>query len=173
MDQSHSRRRDPQPARALDPWPDAPPPAIRGPLIVRFLGEDDDEYLVGEPEGRRTARVPKRRALAESPYPDKKPRGSSERLMRWSTYALIGVVFGGILGIALGSIVVLAALVRLTALSSRIHRWLRRHHSQEDSWQMLPAQATRERIQLLAALGQGFLGIVLGSIVLFAIVAMK
>jgi hypothetical protein len=34
-------------------------------------------------------------------------------------------------------------------------------------------EATRERMQLLAALGQGLLGMLLGSAVLYAILAMR
>jgi hypothetical protein len=87
-------------------------------------------------------------------------------------------VGSGIVGIALGGIVVLATLIRLARLSSRIQRWQRRQPAQHgqhasDDQNVLPVEATRERMQLLAALGQGFLGIVLGSAVLYAILVMQ
>src|SRR5574340_487527 len=70
-------------------------PAIIGPLIARFVEEDDADYLVGDPWSSRTARVPKRRALTDPSSPRQRRRTSSERLLRWSTYALVGVVCGG------------------------------------------------------------------------------
>src|SRR5690242_5016673 len=84
------------------------PPTVSGPLIVRFVEEDNDAYLVGDPWGDRTARVPKRRAPTDPTSSKQRHRSSSERLLRWSSYALIGVVCGGIVGTALGVIVVLA-----------------------------------------------------------------
>ena len=143
-----------------------------GPLIVRFLEEDDDSYLVGEPGGARSARVPKRRAFTESSLPDQRRRGSSERLLRWSSYALIGAVFGGVLGIALGCFVILAALVRHARLSANIRRWQRRQRASGNQ-RALPEEATGERMRTLATLGQGFLAILLGGAILFAIFAMR
>ena len=146
-------------------------PRVPGPLIARFLEEDDTDYLVGDPWGDRTARVLKRRARPEMSSPEQRRRTSSERLLRWSSYALIGAVCGGIVGIALGAAVILATLVRLARLSSRIQRWRRRDASGDR--RALPAEATRERIQLLAALGQGLLSMLLGGGILYAILMMR
>lgn len=176
MEQRYRDRRAPRPPRAPVSRGNVPP-AVAGPLVVRFLEEDDTEYLVGEPEGSRTAWIPKRRAFTE-PYSPERSIAASERLLRWSFYALIGVVCGGIVGIALGGLVVLAALVRLARLSGRIRRW-RRHAKERQPSPMLsqspqlPEEATRERMQLLAALGQGFLAILLGGAVLFVILTLR
>lgn len=171
MEPRYRDRRDPQPMRPHASR-DASPPKIAGPLIARFVEEDADEYLVGDPWSSRTARVPKRRAFAEPSSPEQRRRASSERLLRWSSYALVGVVCGGVVGIALGVIVVLAALMRLTSLSSRLQRWRRRQRVSGDQ-AALPAEATRERMQLLAALGQGLLGILLGSAVLYVLLGLR
>lgn len=148
------------------------PPVATGPLIVRFVEEDDDTYLVGEPGGDRSARVAKRRAFTESSLPEQRRRGSSERLLRWSSYALIGAVFGGVLGIALGCFVILAALVRYARLSANVRRWRRKQRASGNQ-RPLPEEATRDRMQTLATLGQGFLAILLGCAILFAIFAMR
>lgn len=152
-------------------------PTISGPLVARFLQEDDTEYLVGEPGGSRTARVPKRRASTE-PYSPERPIMASERLLRWSSYALLGVVCGGIVGIALGGLVILAAFIRLERLSGRIRRWRRQAGKARDRQSpptllLLPAEATRERMQLLAALGQGFVAMLLGSALVFVIIELR
>ena len=188
MEQRYRSRRDPPSPKPIQPLRQplrqstrAPTsrtstrPTVAGPLIARFVEEDDNDYLVGDPWSSRTARVPKRRAFAEPSSPEQRRRTASERLLRWSAYALIGVVCGGIVGIALGGIVVLAALIRLARLSSRTHRWQRRQQAQHASGDQkaLPVEATRERMQLLAALGQGLLGILLGSAVLYAIFVMR
>lgn len=174
MEQSHRGRRAAQSMRTLASHANAQP-AVRGPLIARFVEADDTTYLVGELEGNRTAKVPKRRAWVEPYSPEQRRRRASERLLRWSSYALVGVVFGGILGIVLGGIVVLAALARLARLSNDIRRWRRRHRASRDQQPqaLLPVEATGERILLVAALGQGFLAILLGGTVLLAIVEMR
>ena len=148
------------------------PVAASGPLIVRFLEEDDDSYFVGEPGGDRSARVAKRRAFIESAHPEQRRGGASERLLRWSSYALVGAVFGGVLGIALGCFVILAALARYARLSGNIRRWRRRQRA-SGSQRPLPEQATRDRMQTLAAVGQGLLAILLGGAILFAIFGMR
>lgn len=165
------RRYAPQPPHPAEPYSDDIP-AATGPLIVRFLEEDDTGYLVGDPWSDRTARVSKHRAIAEPFSPDERRRGASERLLRWSSYALVGVIFGGIPAILLGCIVALAALIRLTGFSSRIHRW-RQHRRASGDHSVLPVHATRERMQMLAALGQGLLAVALGSGVLFVLVEMR
>jgi hypothetical protein len=174
MEQPYRGRRNPQPIQPMrEPTSHTnTSPMASGPLIARFVEEDTSEYLVGDPWGSGTARVPKQRAFAEPSSPEQRRRKSSERLLRWSSYALVGVVCGGIMGIALGSIVVLTALTRLAGLSNRIQRWRRRQRASGNQ-KVLPAEATWERMQLLAALGQGFLGIVLGSAVLYAILVLR
>jgi hypothetical protein len=147
-------------------------PVIIGPLIARFLEEDDTDYLVGDPWGNRTTRVPKRRAFMDPSTPRPRRRTASERLVRWSVYALVGAVFGGIVGTALGAVVVLAALIRLARLSRRIHRWQRRQKASGD-WKALPAEASWERMQLLAALGQSAMAMLVGSAVLYAVLLLR
>jgi hypothetical protein len=169
MERRNYGRYAPQQPHPPEPYTDAVP-AANGPLIVRFLEEDDIGYLVGDPWSDRTARVAKHRAIAESFSPDERRRGASERLLRWSSYALVGVLFAGAPAILLGSIVALAALIRLSGFSSRIHRWRRRASGDHS---VLPVQATRERMQVLAAIGQGLLAVALGSGVLFVIVEMR
>lgn len=172
MEPRYRRQHAPPPIHPPIARAEAAPPTVAGPLVARFLEEDDREYLVGELGGNRTAQVPKRRAMAEPSSPEERRRGASERLLRWSSYALVGIVAGGIVGIAIGIVVVLAALARLAAFSSRIRRWRYRHNRSGDR-QALPAQASRERMLLLGALGQGFAAILLGSAVLFAIVELR
>lgn len=161
----------PQPPQSAQPYRDDIP-AAAGPLIVRFLEEDDTGYLVGDPWSDRTARVSKHRAIAEPFSLGERRRGASERLLRWSSYALVGIIFGGIPAIVLGCIVALAALIRLSGFSSRIHRWRKRRRASGDHT-VLPVHATHERMQVLAALGQGLLAVAIGSGVLFVIVEMR
>jgi hypothetical protein len=146
------------------------PPESAGPLLVRYIEEDDTGYLVGDPWSERTTRVQKRRAVAELSV-SKERRGSSTRLLRWSSYALVAVILGGVLGVALGGIVVPASLIRLARLTGRIHQWRRRRAS--GLRDTLPVQASWERIQLLAALGQGCVAIILGSAVLLFVIEMR
>lgn len=171
MEQRFRGRPAARPIEAPAPYRrDDPPAAMNGygPLIVRFVEEDDDAYLVGEPGGSRTVRVPKRRTFAAGSTPEQRRAGSSERLLRWSSYALVGAVFGGALGVALGCFVILAALIRYARLTSRVRSWRRRQRASGKPT-LLPEPATRERMQLLAALGQGFLAVLLGGAMLFAI----
>lgn len=141
---------------------------VRGPLTARFLDEDESTYLVGEPHGERTARVPKRRAPAERFGPGSGNRVAGTGLLRCSGYAIVGGVLGGVVGIVLGSLVVLVALVRLGRFSRRVRRW-RRAHRDPDGTPPLPATATAERQRLLAALGQGLLAVILGCLVYFVL----
>ncbi len=171
MVQRYRGRQEVQPVRAPT-FRANRPPALSGPLIARFVEEDDSGYVVGDPWGSQTARVPKRRAYAEPSSPERRQRRSSERLLHWSSYALIGVICGGIVGIALGGIVILAALIRLARLSQRIHRWQRRQQA-EGEQDALPVEATRERMQVLAALGQSLLAILLGSAVVYVILVLR
>lgn len=145
---------------------------VAGPLLARFIEEDKTGYFVGEIWGDRTAHVQKRRAEADPSSPEERRRRASERLLRWSSYALVGVLLGGVVGILLGGIVVLAALIRMTRLSSRIHRWKRHQRTVRES-DLIPAQASRERMQSLAALGQGLLAIALGSAVLVFLILLR
>ncbi len=131
------------------------------PLIVRYAEQREHHYLVHELDSGDTVSVPKRRAT-EDVYPARnghRPPGSL--LLRWSKYALFGVVCAGALGIVLGVVVVCVGIVRLAGFRVRARRWLRRN-----STDPLPAIAATERMYLLAALGQGMLAILLGSMVL-------
>jgi hypothetical protein len=69
-----------------------------------------------------------------------------------------------VVGVLLGGLVVVAALVRLAQFSRRVSRWRRRHRGL-GAIPPLPAAATAERSRLLAAVGQGLLAILLGGLV--------
>ncbi len=146
-------------------WTENTPPrthvADTQPLIVRYAEQREHHYLVHELDSGDTVSVPKRRATdaVDASHNSRRPPGFL--LLRWSKYALVGVVCGGALGIVLGVIVVCVGLVRLTGFRVRARRWLRRN-----STDPLPAIAATERMYLLAALGQGMLAMLLGGAVL-------
>jgi hypothetical protein len=156
-------------------YPNMPSPAERGPrrapashalapLAVRFIEQTDTEYAVGELRGPRTARVPKRRAVAD-PFLSPSRQGMPGRgLLRWSGLALLGVALAGIGGVVLGAVVVVVALLRLAHFSRKVRRWRRAQRARGER-SKLPAAATAERFCLLAALGQGFVAMVAGALV--------
>ncbi len=85
MEQRYRSRRDPLPPKPIQPMRTptsrtSAPQAAAGPLIARYVEEDDNDYLVGDPWSSRTARVPKRRAFAESSSPEQRRRTASEQL---------------------------------------------------------------------------------------------
>lgn len=89
------------------------------PLIVRYADQHERDYLVQEIDSGDTITVPKRRAI-ENIYPSHnghRPPGAM--LLRWSKYALLGVVCGGAPGVVLGALVVCVGLVRLTGFRAR------------------------------------------------------
>lgn len=131
------------------------------PLIVRYADQHERDYLVQELDSGDTVPVPKRRATDDVSPLQKGHRPPGALLLRWSKYALLGVVCSGAPGIVLGVVVVCVSLVRLSGFRARVSRWLRRDNSAA-----LPAIATTERLHLLAALGQGVFAILLGSMVL-------
>lgn len=137
---------------------------LSGPRTARFLDESETAYLVGEPRGPQRAWVPKQRAAEESFLLERRHRGADVWLLRWSAYAVLGVACGGVVGVLLGGLVVVAALVRLAQFSRRVSRWRRRHRGL-GAIPPLPAAATAERSRLLAAVGQGLLAILLGGLV--------
>ncbi len=162
------RPRSRHPYRSLsDDWeaPRTPTRRALAPLLVRFVNQTDTEYTVGELGGQRTAVVPKRRAGADLFPPTSHQHARGRRLLRWSLYALVGAGGGGIIGIVLGSAVVIAALVRLAHFSSKVRRWRRNQRTRREQSQ-LPATATAERFYLLAALGQGVVAVAAGVLVL-------
>lgn len=142
--------------------PEAPAPRALVPQRVRFVSETDTEYLVGELRGPRTAVIPKRRARSD-PFPlTAAEHARGRHLLRWSLFALVCAPCGGVLGILLGSAVVVVALVRLTNYSGKVRRWRRHAHNEQAQ---LPAAATSERLCLLAALGQGVVAMMAGSLI--------
>jgi hypothetical protein len=171
MEPRYRRGDDAGAMRAAPPrTPSRTPASAPGPLVARFIEENESEYLVGETHGVRTRWVAKQRFFAE-PYTETQ-RSATTRLLRWSTYALVAALLGGVLGIALGGLVALAVLIRLGRLSSQIRRWRRRQRGAGKGGGV-PVQATMERARLLAALGQSMLGVVLGCLVLLALFAFK
>jgi hypothetical protein len=163
MRQRMRPRGDEYPASARQRIGRTPPRSLVSnaqPFIVRYADQHERAYLVHELDSGDTVAVPKRRAT-DAVYPSRdgrRPPGAL--LLRWSTYALLGVVCGGVPGIVLGVIVVCGGLVRLAGFRARARRWLRRDGIP------LPAIAATERLHLLAALGQGMLAILFGGLVL-------
>jgi hypothetical protein len=139
------------------------------PPMVRFLEQTDTEYAVGVLRGPRKALVPKRRVVAD-PFPSmSRQHMHDQRLLRWSLYALLGAGLGGIVGVVLGIVVVLMALLRLAHFSGKVRHWRRAQRAGEELVQ-LPVAATSERLCLLAAFGQGTLAIAVGLLVLLLLV---
>ncbi len=131
------------------------------PLVVRYAEEHEHTYLVHDFDSGDTVAVPKRRA-ADDLHPSRtgrRPPGTA--LLRWSKYALVGVVFGGAPGIVLGALIVFVSFVRLASFGVRARHWLHREEAAP-----LPAIAATERLYLVAAFGQGVLAILLGGMVL-------
>ena len=137
------------------------------PATVRFVEEDGSDYIVLDLLTGNERRVPKQRlALEMFPATRQYPlRGST--LLRLSGFALIGALLGGVVGIMLGSIVLVVALIRLAAFERRAHVWRSRQaqgviQSRRRQRRIaLPAAATSERLRLLTALGQSLLAIAL------------
>ncbi|HUY77182.1 MAG TPA: hypothetical protein VMV29_10455 [Ktedonobacterales bacterium] len=131
-------------------------------LRVRYVEQDGKTYIVQPLDADADVAVAKRRRGAEQ-YPpphDQRPRGV--RLMRWSHVALLAAVFGGVGGVFLGVIVLLAALIHLVGLRLRVRRWLQSTSGEAAS---LPASASSERFRVLAALGEGLVACLLGALV--------
>jgi len=83
---------------------------------------------------------------------------------------MLAVSLGGAPGVLLGIFVVLTAAIRLARFGVRTRRW-RYRHRRLDGGTPFPAEASIERVRLLAALGQGVVAIVLGSAVLALLAA--
>ena len=110
-----------------DEWrvPRTPTLDMLAPPVVRFVEQSDAEYAVGELRGPRTALVSKQRAVAARFPAVSRQDASGRRLLCWSGFALISVGLGGIGGIVLGRLVVVAALLRLAHFSGKVRRWRR------------------------------------------------
>lgn len=143
-----------------------PPPLAR---YAKYVAEDPQTYTLLDLASDEEARVSKRRATAEIFPPTRKARAPGAGLLRASGYALLGALLGGAPGIALGLIVALVALVRLSAFERRASTWRRARAPQRlerGEAQRLPAEATSERLRLMTALWQGLGGLVLGGVTL-------
>jgi hypothetical protein len=133
--------------------------------IVRYEEATERAYLVQALHDAQMIKVPKSYAPVE-PFPlisGKHARGV--RVLRWSGYALLAVGPGGLVGVLLGFLVVLAAGIQLVRFSWRVRRW-RRGRQGASGIHPLPASASAERLRLLGALGQGLLAVALGSLLL-------
>lgn len=137
---------------------------------VRYEASAEQEYLVRTLAHDHILRVPKRHAPAEPFPPERGQPPPGGRLLRWSTYAALGVGLGGLGGVLLGVPVVLASGVLFARFTFRVWRW-RRHH-RAAGIPVVPAAASAERVRLLSALGQGMLAVTLGSL-LFALLAWR
>jgi hypothetical protein len=132
-------------------------------LLVRYESQTPDQYLVRDLAGDEMIEVPKRYA-SPVPFPvTPRPHQRGARLLRWSAWALAGAWFGGALGVALGTLVVLVALLQLSEFGGRVRRWRRQGPSSDEAPGLLPAAAAMERQRLRAALGQGLLAVLLGA----------
>jgi hypothetical protein len=132
-----------------------------GPRIVAFTDQRDGAYLVRDLDEGHLLRVPKGHAQPE-PFPlQRRQPQRGALLLRWSKYALIGAVLGGVGGLLLGTLVTLAAMIQLGRFNGRVRRW--RHRSHVEQGDPLPALASSERVRLLAALGQGALAALIGA----------
>lgn len=132
---------------------------------VRYEDATERMYLVRTLDDDRLIQVSKRYALSEPSAPARVQSPRSARLLRWSMYALMGVGLGGLGGMLLGVLVVLAAGTQLVGFSRRLRRW-RREQQEASGIPALPAVASAERLRLLGALGQGLLAVALGSLLL-------
>lgn len=132
---------------------------------VRYEDATERMYLVRTLDDDRLIRVSKRYALSEPFAAARVQLPPSARLLRWSTYALMGVGLGGLGGMLLGVLVVLVAGTRLVGFSMRLRRW-RREQQEASGIPTLSAAASAERLRLLGSLGQGLLAVAVGSLLL-------
>jgi hypothetical protein len=146
--------------------PDLPPVDARFratsgaiPRYVRYVDETADAYLVIDLRSGERHEVDKDRAPvpALSDGPERARHGAG--LLRWSGWAVLCALLGGVGGVLLGVPVVLVALLRRAALLRRMRRWRRRHPGEA-----LPAAAREEYDRMRAALWQGMLALLLGAL---------
>lgn len=141
------------------------------PLSVRFEDQNATEYLVRVGADDERVRVPKQRA-AVAPYPPARAKRSADmRLLRWSSFALLGVVFGGLGGAIIGPLTATIALLLLIWHDGRVRRWRLASEGRRgrDSVPPLPDAASAERARLRTALWQSLLASILGMVVLLAL----
>jgi hypothetical protein len=129
------------------------------PRYVRYVDETADAYLVLDLRTGEQREVEKDRtpvpALSEGPVRARQGAG----LLRWSIWALMCSLLGGVGGLLLGIPVVLVGLVRRASLLRRMRRWRRRHPDEA-----LPAVAREEYDRVRSALWQGTLAILVGAL---------
>ncbi|HEX9038792.1 MAG TPA: hypothetical protein VF808_17555 [Ktedonobacterales bacterium] len=126
------------------------------------MAEDNQSYVLRDLDSGHETQALKRRAAQEVFPPTRENRAPGAGLLRVSGFALLGAMFGGAPGVALGAIVVLVALVRLASFESRTRAWRTRREKREPD-QRLPARATNERLRLVTALWQGLGAVALGG----------
>lgn len=131
---------------------------------MSYAAAAEQEYLVRTLKNDHFLRIPKHYAPSEPFPPERGQPPPGGRLLRWSASALLLVGLGGLGGILLGVLVVLAAGVQLARFSLHVRRWRRRHRAA--GIPVVPAAASAERVRLLSALGQGLLAVALGSLLL-------
>lgn len=142
------------------------------PRSVRYQDQSRAAYLVREINDSQHVRVAKQRAVADTYPPNAAARSADMRLLRWSGYALLGVLLGGVGAIILGLLTASLAALLLMRHSHRVRAWRRAHRaagSDSSNALLLPAAASDERARLRTALWQGVIAAVLGLVFLFAL----
>ncbi len=143
--------------------------------FASFVRQSEEAYVVRDLDALDAlgdgdlVSVPKHYAVAE-PFPVATGRKApGARLLRWSAYALLAAVCGGVGGVLLGALVTLVATVQLQRFALRVRRWRRRRRGPDGS-PVLPAAASAQRLRLLTAWVQGMLAIVIGVALLALVV---
>lgn len=130
------------------------------PSYARFVDVDDKAYLVQDLAHSDIVQVPTQRNPPQ-PFPSNPSHPvPGVTLVRWSIVSLLSTLLGGGLGIVLGFVVVLAAILGLFRYQWRAKRWRARYPGER-----LPIAARLEYDRLRAALGQGLIAIFLGSLI--------
>ena len=137
-------------------------PNIAPPLLAQFQQQTPETYSVRDLEYDDIVTVQKARAVSEPfpPTPAYPTRGV--RVLRWSGYALVWAMLGGVGGIVLGVMVILAALVGRVSFRRRVRRWRQTYPGAP-----LPAASRTEYDRLRGALGQAVLALLIGTGLLF------
>lgn len=132
------------------------------PQIASYEAEDSQVYTLRNLIADEETQVSKRRAAPEAFPPTRQQRAQGATLLRLSGFALLGALLGGAPGVALGTLIALIALVKLTRFEQRTRVW-RRKAKDAGAAPRLPARATSERLRLMTAFWQSASAVVIGA----------